>query len=77
MTLFHLFQIFDKVQGNEFKLKIATMFRGFKRKVAIELQDGDGKIQAGKCPMHYSLYVRLKELMFWKSIHDHDLEHCL
>ena len=62
-ALFHLFRIFGKVQSNEFKLRLATMFRGFKRKLAIELQDGDGRIQTGKTPLSFSLYVRLNELM--------------
>ena len=43
-ALFHLFRIFGKVQSNEFKLRLATMFRGFKRKLAIELKGGDGAI---------------------------------
>lgn len=62
-ALFHLFRIYGKVQGNEFKLKLATMFRGLKRKIAIELQEGEGRIQTGKSPISYSLYVRLNEFM--------------
>ena len=62
-ALFHLFRIFGKVQSNEFKLKLGTLFKGLKRQIAFELQQGKGRIQTGKSPISFSLYVRLNELM--------------
>ena len=44
-------------------MKLATLFKGLKRKIAVELQQGNGRIQTGKTPMSYSLYVRLNEMM--------------
>ena len=57
LSTFSFFRICGKVQGNEMKLKIATMFRELKRKIAIEVQEGEGRKQTGKSPTSYSLYV--------------------
>ena len=61
--IFHLFRIYSKVQGNEFKLKLATTLRGLERKISIEAQEGEGRIKIGKTPISHSLYVYLNEFM--------------
>ena len=43
-----------------------VLFKGFKRKVAEELQQGGSKIQTGKSPMTYGLYRELN-LYFLKE----------
>lgn len=40
-----------------------VLFKGFKRKVAEEMQDGGGKIQTGKAPMMYGLYRQINLFM--------------
>ena len=61
-ALFRLFQIFGKVQSDKFKLRLAEIFRGFKRKFAIELQDGDGIIQTGESPSIIFWFQSMQEI---------------
>ena len=50
-------------QDDEFMQSITVLFKGLKRRIAKEKQEGDGKIQTGKVPMSFALYRRLSEYM--------------
>ena len=66
-ALFHLFRMYNFQQTTEFKLELNILFRGLKRKVTIEKQSGEGRIQTGKNPMTFSLYHRLNEYMLLEA----------
>lgn len=66
-AVFHLFRMYDYKQDDSFKLELATLFRGLKRRVTIEKQQGDGRIQTGKSPLNFSLYRRLNEYMLLEA----------
>ena len=48
-------------QNEQFILELSTMFKGLKRQIAKEKQNGYGKIQTGKTPIPFALYRRLNE----------------
>lgn len=58
-ALFHLFRKYGAKQESKFGEELAILFRGLKRKIAVEKQDGDGRIQTGKSPMPFAVYERL------------------
>ena len=60
---FHLCRSYGSKQNEEFTNNITTLFKGLKRRVAKEKQDGERRIQSGKVPMPFSLYHRLSEYM--------------
>ena len=60
---FHLCRIYSANQNEEFINQITILFKGLKRRIAREKQDGDGKIQTGKTPMSFPLYRRFCEFM--------------
>ena len=55
-SYFHLCRLYGYKQSEEFMGQITVLFRGLKRCITKEKQDGDGKIQTGKIPMSFSLY---------------------
>ena len=62
-ALFHLYRIFGKTQSNEFQKELTTLFKGFLRTVAQEVQNGRGKISTGKIPLPFELYVEICKWM--------------
>ena len=58
-SLFHLFRLYGFKQSKDFENNMNVLYKGFKRKVAEEVQQGGGKIQTGKSPMTYGLYRQL------------------
>ena len=58
-ALFHLYRIFGKTQSNKFQKELTTLFKGFLRTVAQELQHGNGKISTGKIPLPFDLYEEI------------------
>ena len=61
-SLFHLFRLYGVQLTQGFLTDMNVLFKGFKRKVAEELQHGGGKIETGKSPMSYALYRELNIL---------------
>jgi len=55
-ALFHLYRIFGKTQSNKFQKELTTLFKGFLRTLAQEVQNGRGKISTGKIPGFRMLY---------------------
>ena len=43
-------------QNDKFMQNITVLFKGLKRRIAKEKQDGNGKIQTGKVAMTFALY---------------------
>ena len=62
-ALFNLFQFYSKKQNEDFMSKLAVMFRGLKRKIALEKQEGEGRIQTDKTPMSFGLYEYLNSYL--------------
>ena len=60
--LFHLYRIYNKTQSREFQSELKTIFKGFLRTVAQEVQNGNGRITTGKVPLSFALY---KEICGW------------
>ena len=58
-ALFHLFRSYGESQNEKFTRELAVLFGGLKRKIILEKQNGDGRIQTGKTPMSFGLYERL------------------
>ena len=54
-SYFHLCRMYGVKQNEEFMGQITVLFKGLKRSIAKEKQDGEGKIQTGKIPMSYLL----------------------
>jgi hypothetical protein len=57
--LFHLFRLYGFKQSKEYDNNMNVLYKGFKRMVAEEVQQGGGKIQNGKSSMTYGLYRSL------------------
>ena len=60
-SLFHLFRMYAVKQSSQFELELTTMFKGLKRQLAREKQNGTGKIETGKIPITYALFRRLNK----------------
>ena len=58
-ALFHLYRIFGKTQSNKFQKELTTLFKGFMRTVAQEVQYGNGKISTGKNSLPFDLYEEI------------------
>jgi len=58
-ALFHLFRFYGEKQNESFMSELAVLFRGLKRKITLEKQNSDGRIQTGNKPMSFGLYERL------------------
>ena len=56
-----MFIMYAVKQYAKFDLELTTMFKGLKRQLAKEKQDGKGKIQTGKSPIPYALFRRINQ----------------
>ena len=59
--------MYGEKQPEAFVADVSVLLRGLKRKIAIEIQSGEGRIQSGKSPLTYGMYRRLNELMLMES----------
>ena len=57
-ALFNSFRCYGNQQNGGFMTELAVLFKGPKRKITLEKQNGDGRIQTGKTPMSFGLYER-------------------
>ena len=55
--------MYRRKQSIKFVSELSIMMRGLKRKLAIEKQNGRGRIQTGKSPITYSMYKRINNLL--------------
>lgn len=62
--LFHLYRMYGLTQSDDFQKELTTLFRGFLRTVAKEVQNGSGRISTGKVPLSYQLYCEICEWMW-------------
>ena len=62
-SMYHLFRLYGFKQSNKFESDMNVLYKGFKRQVAEEVQNGNGKITTGKCPMSFDLYRQINILM--------------
>ena len=62
-ALSHLYRLYEIKPSEKFMMELGTMFKGLKRKVALEQQSGIGRIQTGKSAVSFSLYCRINEYM--------------
>ena len=62
-SLFHLFRLYGFKPSKEYEHNMNVLFKGFKRKIAEEVQKGGGKIQTGKLPMTFGLYHQINLYM--------------
>ena len=62
-ALHHLYTLYGKKQGTEFKEDMGLLFKSFKRKITEEKQDGDGRIQTGKSPISFNLCKKINQYM--------------
>jgi len=60
-ALFHLFRSFNVRQPDDLQNQLKTAMKGVRRMVAVEKQNGDGRIQVGMEPMTFTLYN------FWRG----------
>ena len=57
--LYHLYRIYGKQQTKFFQEDLRQLFKGFLRTVAVELQNGEGRITTGKIPLSFELYTEI------------------
>ena len=62
-AFFHLCRSYGHNGNEDFMKQITILFKGLKRRIAKEKQEGEGKIQTGKVAMPFGLYHRLSEYM--------------
>ena len=61
--LFHLYRLYGETQSAEFQEGMKTLFKGLLRTVALEVQNGQGRISTGKIPLSFELYSELCKWM--------------
>ena len=61
--LFHLYRLYGIKQTQDFQDGMRTLFKGFLRTVALEVQNGQGRISTGKLPLSFELYSELCKWM--------------
>ena len=54
--LFNLFRAYELVMPRDFEKQLGGLYRGLKRKVALNIAAGGGKIKVGKDPLAFSLF---------------------
>ena len=55
-SLFHLYRLYGFKMSKDYDNDMNTLYKGFKRKMAEETQQGGGKITTGNSPMFFGLY---------------------
>ena len=58
-----MFRIYGKQQSDFFQKDLKQLFKGFLRTVAIEVQNGNGRITTGKIPLTFDLYTEICKWM--------------
>ena len=61
--LFHLYRIYGRTQSKVFQDDMKVVFKGFLRRVAQEVQNGNGRITTGKLPLSFELYCEICQWM--------------
>ena len=59
-ALYHLFRLYGHKQSIKFVTDLSGYYSGLKRKIALEKQSGDGRIQTGKSPLSFATNVERK-----------------
>ena len=62
-ALYHLYRIYGKQQSDFFQKDLKQLFKGFLRTVAMEVQNGNGRITTGKIPLTFDLYTEICKWM--------------
>ena len=59
--------MYGETQPEAFVADVSVLLRGLNRKIAIEVQSGEGRIKSGKLPLTYGMYRQLNELLLMES----------
>ena len=58
-----MYRIYGKQQSDFFQKDLKQLFKGFLRTVAMEVQNGEGRITTGKIPLTFDLYTEICKWM--------------
>jgi hypothetical protein len=75
-ALFHLFRSYNVRQPDDLQSNLKTAMKGVRRQVAVEKQNGDGRVQVGMEPMTFTLYKFLARKFLEMSGADGIFGHC-
>ena len=65
-ALFHIFRMYSLKQNEQFTMELKLMYKGFKRQIAKEKENGNSKIQTSKTPISFALYCCINEFFLRK-----------